>query len=237
MARALLFCLIVLLAIPARAAVVIGNSLADSTGLHVRFGCNVFTSDCAFTLWPILADVESYAVPGTLAKGWIAHPEWWPADLAGEDLLIMLGTVEASSTNTPADEFEATMRAVVAEGWSRGARRIILMEPLRRLWDHENARLFGYMAAQEAICATVAGVICGPGLFDLLDPTLHTYDGKHPNWAGDHIIADAVVALLATPEPGTALLVALGLAGLGSVAPRRRVDENARRHGSGARDP
>jgi len=207
---------------PALAAVVIGNSLADSTGVHVRFGCNVFTSDCAFTLWPVLAGVESYAVPGTLAVGWLNHPEWWPDDLAGDDLLIMLGTVEASSTTTPADDFEATMRSVVDEGFRRGAGRIFLMEPLRRRWDHENARLYGYMAAQEAICATVAGVVCGPGLFDMLDPALHTYDYKHPNWIGDHMIADAVLEMLATPEPGTAALLAIGLIGLGSTARRAR---------------
>jgi lysophospholipase L1-like esterase len=148
-----------------------------------------------------------------------ATPEL-PADVA----TLLLGTNDAVGLfldePTGTDDWEGYMREVLDGLFDGGVAAVLLMSsPDANLSPDAAARIGSYRERVDAICGDVAGVVCGPDLATLLDPTLDFAPGDvHPNASGHAKIADAVVASLREiPEPATGSLLLLGLAA-GSLA-------------------
>jgi lysophospholipase L1-like esterase len=152
-----------------------------------------------------------------------ARPEL-PADLVA----VLLGTNDATGAFEPAPVDPPQYAAAIAELASAlladGAARVLLMAP-PPIPSHPGAmiRLSQYRLAIDAICsAPDDAIMCGPDLFTLLGDADFSAGDAHPNAQGHARIAeallDAIHALpdaLPVPEPGSAPLVAFGLAALG----------------------
>jgi lysophospholipase L1-like esterase len=152
-----------------------------------------------------------------------AAPEL-PADLA----TLMLGTNDALSLfltePTAVDDYESFLREIIAGLFDGGMDTVVLMAPPRSNTANAqaDALLASYGDRVETICSDTGGVVCGPDLFDLLDPaTDFAANDVHPNGLGHQKIATALAETIqAIPEPGTFLLVAYGLVALGIRFPR-----------------
>ena len=152
----------------------------------------------------------------------LATPEL-PADI----VTLLLGTNDALGffldAPTPLGDFEDLMREIVDGLFSGGASNVILMAPpAANVAPTPATLLVGYREEIGLICGDTFGVTCGPNLHELLDPALDFEAGDiHPNVAGHAKIAAALAdAILSIPEPGTGLLVGLGLATLWIRCPR-----------------
>lgn len=139
-----------------------------------------------------------------------------PADIVS----IMLGTNDALGfwIAAPATEeiYRSALTALIDELLEFGTDTILLATPPPFPGDQPegNALLLDYRAVVIDLCNTLEGVVCGPDINSLLDAEVH-FDGTniHPNFLGHAAIADAFYdSVLSIPEPGTGVLVALGMA-------------------------
>jgi len=155
-------------------------------------------------------------------------------ELPSEIATLMLGLNDAlgfflPDRLAPAD-YEANVRDILDAVFDGGASHVVLMSPPvpAAVEDLAEDYLVPYRDAVFRICRDTTGVLCGPDLQLLLDADLDFEPGDiHPNGAGHAKIANALSAkILAIPEPGSGVLVAIGLAGLARA--RRRTRAGAR---------
>jgi lysophospholipase L1-like esterase len=154
-----------------------------------------------------------------------ATPEL-PADLA----TLLLGTNDAVglflNEPTPAAAYESFVRDIIDALFDGGVHTVVLMTaPHSNLADPAvDVRLDSYRNRVGTICGDTFGVICGPDLFALLDTASDfAANDVHPNALGHQKIATALAETIrAIPEPGTFLLVGMGLIALATRLPRER---------------
>lgn len=155
----------------------------------------------------------------------LAAPEL-PSDI----VTVLLGTNDALGffleERTSVDAYEGFMRELVDGIFAGGASDVILMTaPAANVSLPAATLLAGYRERIGLICQDTLGVLCGPDLYELLDPTLDFEPGDiHPNADGHAKIAWALEdSIRGLPEPGTGLLLWLGLGlglGLGALSIR-----------------
>jgi lysophospholipase L1-like esterase len=157
---------------------------------------------------------------------------------------VLLGTNDALGFFEPAPVPPERYRDAIAELTSNlladGAGHVLLMTPPPNFVHPLMDTLGAYRGHILELCGTPDdAVLCGPDVFSLLGPLDFGLD-IHPNAFGHQKIADALedAILAAIPEPGSAPLLALGLAlaARGRRAARRRLRLRARRAGRRAAD-
>lgn len=140
-----------------------------------------------------------------------------PADFVA----ILLGTNDALGYFEPepvsADAYRAAIEEIAGNLLADGAGQVLLMTPPPNFRNLFTNHLLGeYRDEILAACdAPEDAVLCGPDLYSLLTPSDFELDDIHPNGAGHQKIADALrdtITATAVPEPGSGLLLGLGLA-------------------------
>lgn len=173
-----------------------------------------------------------YWAPGTPCPGVCGDADTLFDELATPELpadvvTVLLGTNDALGffleERTQVDAYEDLMREIVDGIFAVGASDVILMTPPRANVSAEaGVLLAGYRERIGTICQDTLGVVCGPDLYELLDPGLDFEAGDiHPNAGGHAKIAAALTgSILSLPEPATGLLFGLGLTVLSLLPPR-----------------
>lgn len=147
-----------------------------------------------------------------------------PADL----VTIMLGTNDAIGFFEPGIVAVADYRAAILEIATSllldGADQVMLMTPPPNFVSAlPESFLVQYRAQVLDICGAPGdAILCGPDVYVLLGPS-DFGNSIHPNGAGNAKIASALDPAIrsAVPEPGSAALALLGLAGLAGAQRRR----------------
>ena len=178
-----------------------------------------------------------YAVENIGRGGWTLA-EWervasFDVDLSGEppDIAsILLGSNDSSGAWFPAlpvATYGVKLRRFVYKLSAWGVETIVLMSPplsKKSIGKPQGELLAGYRVEIQELCVESPNLICGPDLYDLLDPAVHMRsDGVHLNISGHAATAAALYeTILAIPEPGTGLLVGAGLVVLVARSRHRR---------------
>lgn len=119
-----------------------------------------------------------------------------PADVA----TVLLGTNDAVGYLEPepvgVEAYRAALNEIIWNLLLDGVDTVVLMTAPDRRWADPDvaARLGGYRERILAHCGEDPRVVCGPDLHRALDVHAHFEPGNvHPNAAGHHVIADALV--------------------------------------------
>jgi lysophospholipase L1-like esterase len=161
-------------------------------------------------------DCQGLCTSGTFFGDLIA-PE-----LPSEIATLMLGLNDALGFFLPdrvtPEAYEANLREILDGLFAGGVSHIILMSPPTPAATESlsDEYLIPYRDSVFAICRGTVGVLCGPDLQLLLDADLDFAPGDiHPNGGGHEKIANALSRkVLAIPEPGSGVLLAIALAAL-----------------------
>jgi lysophospholipase L1-like esterase len=147
--------------------------------------------------------------------------------LLPDDLVVvLLGSNDAIGWFEPApvsaDAYRAAMEEIAGNLLADGAGQVLLMTPPPNFGDIFANNLLGlYRDEILAMCgASGDAVLCGPDLYTLLTPSDFGLGQIHPNGAGEAKIAGALhdsLTAIVVPEPGSGVLLALGLAPLGRL--------------------
>jgi lysophospholipase L1-like esterase len=147
-----------------------------------------------------------------------------------EIVTILLGTNDALGFLIPEPTDPALYRAQLRELtdalFQGGARDLLLMTPPQlsaAAIPDIDSHLQGYRNAIFGLSAGNPNIHLGPDLYALIDPIddFDPADNIHPNAAGHSKIADALVqAIRVLPEPGTRVLLAIGVICAASAPPR-----------------
>lgn len=147
---------------------------------------------------------------------------------------VLLGTNDAvgflEPVPVPVERYALALEEISGNLIDEGSERVILMTPPRWVGGspEEQGRITGYRSEVLRVCESDDALICGPDLYELLDPYEH-FDGgdSHPNAEGQALIADELLETLArnpVPEPSARALH--GLALLCLLGTRLRRSEN-----------
>jgi len=153
-------------------------------------------------------DVDSAALIGATARGWVAGPDWdavvapkLPADVC----VFLLGTNDLLLRRTGAELVDdlaiLAERCAPAESWVMVPPPRLVAAPGWKLTPAQIATfLIEYQAEiQEECTALEPAFECGPDLLEEIDP-IWMADGVHPDATGHALIAQAVDLTL-LPEP------------------------------------
>lgn len=156
--------------------------------------------------------------PGVCSSAATLFDELATPQLPADIVSLLLGSNDSLAffldSPTSVGDYGNFMREIVDAIFAGGASDVILMTAPRGNVSLEAATLLGgYRDQIGLICQDTLGVLCGPNLYELLDPVLDFASGDiHPNAGGHAKIAAALTdTLLRIPEPGTGLLIGLAL--------------------------
>lgn len=186
-----------------------------------------------------ILELENLGCGGANANGWrpeaglsvcLARDDNEPLDywddlilpaLPADQATILLGTNDAV-IGLPPLWYEGSLRQLIAGLVLVGVSDVVLMTPPPNFGGDEEvqAMLNVYVGIIRQLCAEKPAVTCGPELHTLLGPEDFAPGNVHPNATGHAKIADALFGYV-VPEPSTASLLALGLAGIAVVGRRR----------------
>ncbi len=182
-----------------------GTPYADVLATALGAGWQVINEGCGGSTsndW----DPGTPAFPFCAALGAEVLPHL-PADY----VTIMLGTNDATGfyeptpvgTPIPVPTYAAHLQAIVTALQAAGAGKVVLMTPPARCESAPQAvrdRLAGYRAEVLTACLTTPGLICGPDVYDLLDPVADAEGcDVHPNAGGHAKLGLALAAKLQAP--------------------------------------
>lgn len=181
------------------------------------------------------ADVGGVADPNALYVVWAGGndflqndpPGTFPAATAAQNIidsiteLSTLGATDFLVSNFPSiDLYALQFNFALASGLSA----LSASNPALTITEFDTLGVLGAVTANPAAFGltnvtdpcldTTAGTLCSNPEQYLL------FDAVHPTAAGHNILANAALGLYPIPEPGTALLLGLGLAGLGATRQR-----------------
>jgi lysophospholipase L1-like esterase len=170
-------------------------------------------------------------------------------ELPSEAATVLLGSNDAVGFFEPENQpvsvgdYAAALYAIVIDLLSDGVEYVVLMTAPRNYASQNpdvDLRLAAYREEVLQICSSdpMDGVLCGPDLYELLQPEHFASADVHPNAAGHLLIAEELYAVVPEPQRDVLLAAAIlqlallralrGDKGISAVQPRYRHRHQAR---------
>lgn len=160
--------------------------------------------------WPDLLGWTNYGVPGSTVRWWVRRPELLSTPIDGV-LAIQLGTNDALALQVGPSHLNM-LSYLVTLGRTAGADQVLLIGPPPVIAGAlVNAEIAEYNGYRHQICDAFEWVSCDVD-FGTLSTDMLQRDGLHLNDIGQHAASEMI------PEPGTALLLTIGLVVLAVVS-------------------